>query len=160
MTLTNVSLGGPAAVPNHGLQRDYSELSPAIALPTVWNEPQPPAEQLYDPPLRPPAPHVSAPTPPASYSCLELKDKLEQALKLNFVDLFEWDQTTAGRTMVDRRAMLLFHPLNHAEELEIITRWLLMHHVEVSSAWYEGSWDYFRQQTSENRSGIILVGHC
>jgi len=88
-----------------------------------------------------------------------MKDQLEQALQINYTDIFEWTQTSAGRIMIDRRAMLLYHPTDHAEELEVITRWLIMHHVEVSSPWNDGCWDYFRQQISDGQSGIILVGH-
>lgn len=126
--------------------------------------PLPPSEQVYVPP--PPAgrpyvpPPPPAPKPPASSSSLQMKDRLEQALQISFVDLFAWSQDESSAVMLERRAMLLFHPVHHAEEVEIITRWLLMHHVEVSSAWYEGSWDYFRQQITEERSGVILVSNC
>lgn len=136
--------------------------------------PLPPSEQVYVPPLPveqsfvppPPAerpyvpPPTPAPKPHASPSSLQMKDRLEQALQISFVDLFAWNQDESSAVMLERRAMLLFHPVHHAEEVEIITRWLLMHHVEVSSAWHEGSWVYFRQQITEERSGVILVSDC
>jgi chromo domain-containing protein 1 len=97
---------------------------------------------------------------PAKLSCLQLKRTIEEAVKIEFNNLFGWSSSGNGFTMVNRRAMLLYHPEDHSEELEVITRWLLMHHVEVSSAWYSGSWDYFRQQILKGGSGIIMVSLC
>jgi len=42
-------------------------------------------------------------------------------------------------------------------EFEIITRWLLMHHVQVSSASYAGGWADFQQQILKGGTGIIIV---
>jgi len=134
---------------------------------THWDELQSPAEQPYVPPLPslPPPPTVAQPQPalivpslPATSSCPQLNEAIEQALKIDFTDLFEWSQDENGHTMSDRRALLLYHPVDHFEELEVITRWLLMHHVEVSSAWHEGCWDYFRQQIAKGGSGVVIVG--
>lgn len=59
--------------------------------------------------------------------------------------------------MLERRAMLLYHPEEHSEEIELITRWLLMHDVQVSNLWYDGAWTQFHQDVSEGKSGIIIV---
>jgi hypothetical protein len=93
----------------------------------------------------------------ARLSCSQLKLSIEQALKVDFTDIFEWGEDKNGPIMLDRKALLLFHPEDHSEELEIITRWLLMHHVEVSSVWSAGCWDYFRQQITTGGSGVIVV---
>jgi hypothetical protein len=42
-------------------------------------------------------------------------------------------------------------------ELDLITRWLLMHHVEVSNTWYDGAWSHFRELTIDGRSGVVIV---
>ena len=59
--------------------------------------------------------------------------------------------------LLDRRAFLIYHPEQHSKELDLITRWLLMHHVEVGSAWYEGSWENFKLQIVKGGSGIVIV---
>lgn len=59
--------------------------------------------------------------------------------------------------MMSRKAFLLFHPQQHLEELDIITRWLLMHHVEVGNAWFDGSWEHFKEQILHGESGVIIV---
>jgi chromo domain-containing protein 1 len=89
-----------------------------------------------------------------------MKQDIEQSLKITYTDLFEWAEDKTGKIMLDRRACLLFHPLSHLQSLDLVTRWLLMHHVEVSSAWYEGFWDYFTQQLDKGGSGIIIVSPC
>jgi hypothetical protein len=96
----------------------------------------------------------------AKLPCLQLKHAIEEAVKIEFNNLFGWSSSGNSLTMVNRRAILLYHPEDHSEELEVITRWLLMHHVEVSSAWYNGSWDYFRQQILKGGSGVIMVSLC
>lgn len=69
--------------------------------------------------------------------------------------MFEGDKENK---ILDRRAFLIFHPGDHSKELELITRWLLMHHVEVCSFWFDGSWDYFRQKVKAGGSGVVIVG--
>lgn len=109
----------------------------------------------YAPPPPPPPPLTVL--APAGTSCQELNKTIEQALQIEFADVFEWGENEKGKIMLDRRAMLLYHPEDHCKELEVITRWLLMHHVEVSSVFQDGCWDYFRQQTTKGRSGVIIV---
>ncbi|KAF2031615.1 hypothetical protein EK21DRAFT_62655 [Setomelanomma holmii] len=90
-------------------------------------------------------------------SCAQAKLNIERALKVDFEDMFEWGSDEDGTIMVDRRALLLYHPEDHAEELELITRWLLMHHVEVSNAWSTGCWEYFRQHIGKGGSAVVIV---
>lgn len=93
--------------------------------------------------------------PPAEMTCLQMKTKIEQACKLDFTDMFA--SNNGDKTLVDRRAFLIYHPEEHSKELELIMRWLLMHHVEVGNAWYDGSWDSFMQQILGGGSGVIIV---
>ncbi|KAF1844651.1 uncharacterized protein K460DRAFT_365587 [Cucurbitaria berberidis CBS 394.84] len=93
--------------------------------------------------------------PPARMICLQMKEKIEQACKLDFADMFA--SNDGDGVLVDRRAFLVYHPKEHSEELDLITRWLLMHHVEVGNAWYDGSWDNFKQQILEGGSGVIIA---
>ncbi|KAL1795697.1 hypothetical protein ACET3X_005921 [Alternaria dauci] len=51
----------------------------------------------------------------------------------------------------------MHHPEDQFEELEIITRWLLLHHVQVASASYQGAWTVFQQQILQGGSGIIIA---
>ncbi|KAF2826247.1 hypothetical protein CC86DRAFT_350806 [Ophiobolus disseminans] len=168
------------------IEVDMDDNGPQLA--TIWDEPQPPAEQIElslsppPPPPSPPPPHppltlqpsspppspltLTPPPPPPpplttipapNSSCQEIKQILDQALDISFTELFECGGHEDSSTMLDRKALLLFHPMDHCEELEVITRWLLMHHVEVSSVWHEGCWDYFRQQMAKGGSGIVIA---
>lgn len=110
-----------------------------------------PKQQLHAPTPPPPPPLTNL--TPASASCEEVKLILEQALKVNFTQLFELGEDS----MLDRRAMLFYHPVDHYEELELITRYLLLHNVEVSSAWNEGCWEYFRKQITRGGTGVVIV---
>ncbi|CAO2648618.1 Nn.00g078850.m01.CDS01 [Neocucurbitaria sp. VM-36] len=93
--------------------------------------------------------------PPAKMTCLQMKAKIEQVCKLDFTDMFKSNNEDAA--LLDRRAFLIYHPEEHLEELDLIMRWLLMHHVEVGNAWYDGSWDNFKQQILKGGSGVIIA---
>lgn len=97
--------------------------------------------------------------PRVKMTCLQLNSKIEQAYRLDFTDMFTSDCNNKGKSLMERRAFLLYHLQEHSKELEVVTRWLLMHHVEVSNAWYDGSWDKFRQHILNGGSGVIIVGH-
>ncbi|KAJ4369977.1 hypothetical protein N0V83_005741 [Neocucurbitaria cava] len=119
---------------------------------TTWSSEQATNEQpplpLVEETLHEQLPLRMTEQPPAKMSCLQMKAKIEQACTLDFTSMFNH---------VDRKAFLLFHPEEHAEELDLIVRWLLMHHVEVGNAWYDGSWDYFKHQILRGGSGVIIA---
>jgi chromo domain-containing protein 1 len=94
---------------------------------------------------------------PATVSSSSMKQSIEQTLKIAFNDLFEWGDDGVKRMMLDRKAFLLYHPVEHLEQLDVITRWLLMHHVEVCSLWFPGGWNYYRNQVAQGGSGIVIV---
>ncbi|KAJ4335575.1 hypothetical protein N0V95_008855 [Ascochyta clinopodiicola] len=86
----------------------------------------------------------------------QLSRQIEQHYNLSMAKMFGSGVT--GDYILDRKAMLLYHPEEHAETLELITRWLLMHEVEVGNLWYDGAWSHFQQEVGEGGwSGIIIV---
>jgi chromo domain-containing protein 1 len=91
---------------------------------------------------------------PTSLSCLRFQEIVEDACKLNFAEMFGDEN---GSTMLRQIAFLMFHPKNHAKELELITRWLHLHYVEVRNVWLEGSWSDFKQQVVGGSTGVIIV---
>lgn len=102
----------------------------------------------------PPPPPIAQEITQADTVCLTLKANIEQTCKLDFLNMFTRND---GSALLDRTAFLLYHPEQHSEELELITRWLLMHHVEVSNAWYDGSWHGFRQHILKGGSGVVVT---
>lgn len=92
----------------------------------------------------------------SSICCKDIKRTIEEACKVDIKELF----TTSGGSAADRRAFLAFHPHHHADELELLSRWLLMHHVEVCSFQKDGAWGYFRRCIANGQTGIIIVGHA
>ncbi|KAH7392816.1 hypothetical protein BKA66DRAFT_456953 [Pyrenochaeta sp. MPI-SDFR-AT-0127] len=95
--------------------------------------------------------------PPARAMCFQLNSKIEQTCKLDFTDMFTSSGDDKVKSLTEFRAFLIYHPQEHSEELELITRWLLMHRVKVSNAWYDGSWISFKQQLVDGGSGIIIA---
>ncbi|KAF2016416.1 hypothetical protein BU24DRAFT_450937 [Aaosphaeria arxii CBS 175.79] len=91
----------------------------------------------------------------------DLKERIEGIFNIEFDTMFEWNsnskKTDANLGLMDRVAFLIFHPSDQAEELELLTRWLLMHNVEVCSFWAEGSWNYFKDKMLNGGSGVILT---
>jgi chromo domain-containing protein 1 len=108
-------------------------------------------------PQRPTGTDLQTTLPPVELSSLTAKHEIEEALQIAFTSLFQWSDDGTERIMLDRRALLLFHPVDHQEELELLTRWLLMHHVEVSNAWLPGAWYYHKEQIIAGGSGIVIV---
>jgi len=96
----------------------------------------------------------SADADPASLSCLNFQEMVGNACKLNFGELFRDEQ---GGKMLAQAAFLMFHPRDHAKELELITRWLHLHHVEVRNVWLDGSWEHFKQNIIGGGTGVIIV---
>ncbi|CAE7195442.1 hypothetical protein PTNB85_05861 [Pyrenophora teres f. teres] len=105
--------------------------------------------------LLPPPPPPPFEAAPPKLPCTPFKSKISSAMKLNFKEMFA--RSDGANPFVDRRAYLIYHLEQHAEELALITRWLMMHHVQIGSAHYEGGWEYFQQQIKEGGSGIIIA---
>ena len=93
---------------------------------------------------------------PAVLRSSELRSKIESLWNLNFVEMFN-----SGRPgdmgILKRQAMLLYSPQDHPQEIELITRWLLMYDVEVSNLWHDGAWSKFRENVVKDKSGVIIV---
>ncbi|KAF2660247.1 hypothetical protein K491DRAFT_688574 [Lophiostoma macrostomum CBS 122681] len=92
---------------------------------------------------------------PPLYACTEMRKLIEDTCKLDFLRIFSSNDISRG--LMDRRAFLIYHPDDHMEELELVTRWLLMSHVEVFNLWMPGSWDAFKDTVNRGGSGIIIV---
>lgn len=86
-----------------------------------------------------------------------MRQYLERALGTGLNDLFDWGNDGNGAILLHRQAFLIYHPQDHQEELEYITRWLLQHDVEVSNVWFESSWDRYAQHVIKTGSGVVLV---
>lgn len=86
----------------------------------------------------------------------KLSAKIEKHYNLNFDEMFR-SIIPGDSQPLERRAMLLYSPEDHSEDIDLITRWLLMHDVQVSNLWYDGAWTQFQQDASEGKSGIIIV---
>jgi chromo domain-containing protein 1 len=113
-------------------------------------------------PLPPEQPEQIPPPPPPITN--EVKIKCEQlrtiggsVCALNFEDMFASNDGEKAVNLLENRAFLMYHPDDHFEELEIITRWLLLHHVQVVSTIYPGAWAVFKEQILQGGSGIIIV---
>jgi chromo domain-containing protein 1 len=158
-----VELSRFKAAPNAG--NDHSRAAPPVPIHTSAQQPRE-SESDYnhlspvDEPTAPQALMIVLPTPtymqaPTRINCTEMKNVIESACELDFEKLFRQNDKNDGH--LDRRAFLMFHPKDHMEEFDLITRWLMMHHVEVCSLWLDGSWDYFLQSVMGGGTGVVLV---
>lgn len=93
---------------------------------------------------------------PAAITSSQLNAKIEQFYNLNITEMFH-SGVPGDDKPLERRAMLLYLSEEHSEEGELITRWLLMHGVQVSNLWYDGAWAQFQLDVSKGKSGIIIV---
>ncbi|RMZ67211.1 chromo domain-containing [Pyrenophora seminiperda CCB06] len=118
---------------------------------TSEQQPQPVSTLLPPPPPSPPPFEAS----PPKIMCTPLEAKISSAFNLDFKNLFT--RSDGDNPFVDRRAFLIYHPEQHMEELALITRWLMIHHVQIGSALCEGAWEDFRQQINEGGSGIVMA---
>ncbi|KAF2203304.1 hypothetical protein GQ43DRAFT_461686 [Delitschia confertaspora ATCC 74209] len=84
---------------------------------------------------------------------MDLKSMISDALDLDIYELFHWDQGLS----LERKAFLLYHPVEHETELELVTQWLLMNDVEVFPPWLSGSWDCFYRDIVDGASGVVLI---
>jgi chromo domain-containing protein 1 len=109
-----------------------------------------PTADAFKPPKAPPR------TVPASSN---MKPKIEKALKTDFSHMFQWSQDEGEKNMLDRKAFLLYHPVDNQAELELMTRWLWLNHVEVSNAHFEGAWEQYAREhvKQKSNSGILVV---
>ncbi|KAJ5056159.1 hypothetical protein J3E72DRAFT_226426 [Bipolaris maydis] len=111
---------------------------------------------------RPQSPEVIEPAESVEFgapeaTCEKMQKRIESVCDLNFEELFGSNNCERGIKLMDRRAFLVYHSEEHAEELELITRWLLMHHVEVSGVHFPGGWTKFQQEIKNEGSGVIIV---
>ncbi|KAF1961457.1 hypothetical protein CC80DRAFT_464352 [Byssothecium circinans] len=96
--------------------------------------------------------------PPVPLPDESFKKKMEAVCRLNFEDMFTYNGSDDAEAILERRAFLFYHPTDHAEELEMMTRWLLTHRVEVFNFWSEGSWEQFQKETRDDgRTGVIMA---
>jgi chromo domain-containing protein 1 len=129
--------------------------SPSLSI-TIPPPPTSRPPSTIPPPPPPETPQSAETKTSAPLTCTKLKSTIESAFNLGFHTLFRTNEDAA--ILLDRRAFLFFHSEDHLEEIELITRWLLMHHVEVYVPAIEGSWDHFCAQTlTSGVSGIILA---
>lgn len=117
-------------------------------------EVQPPEQQLAHSPFR--MQNISREETLATLTCSQLKAKIEKLWDLDFAKMFN-SGIPGDNDMLERQAMLLYDPQEHPEEIELLTRWLLMHNVKVANLWYGGSWTQFREDVAERKSGVIIV---
>lgn len=93
---------------------------------------------------------------PKTMTSSELNRKVEQIYNLS-ITRFLHSGIEGDEKEHERKALLLYHPEDHSEDLELITRWLLMHECEVGNMWYDGAWSHFRQEMADGKSGILIV---
>lgn len=93
---------------------------------------------------------------PAATTTSQLNAKIERFYNLNIGEMFH-SIVPGDDQPLERRAMLLYSPEEQPEDVDLITRWLLMHDVQVSNLWYDGAWTQFHNDVSEGKSGIIIV---
>ncbi|KAH6642779.1 hypothetical protein C7974DRAFT_372654 [Boeremia exigua] len=86
----------------------------------------------------------------------QLRSRIERFWNLDIVEMFN-SGVPGDNSTLERHAMMLYHPEEHEEEIELITRWLLMHGVKVANLWYDGAWGQFREDVAEYKSGVIIV---
>lgn len=116
------------------------------------------AESIPEPaPAPSPPPPLPAELPPAKATCENIRKQISSACELNFGELFGSNDSKSATGLMDRRAFLVYHSEEHVEELELITRWLLMHHVQISGVHYAGGWEEFERQIKGGGSGVIIV---
>ncbi len=139
---------------DHTVQQDVTDEVIRIPSPTSSEQLQQPSLQLPPPPPPPPPPIE---LPPIKITCKQLKAAVDSVWKLNFEDMFASNDGGENVNLVERRAFVIFHPEDHFREMDIITRWLLVHHVQVGSANYPGAWADFTQQIQQGGSGIVIV---
>ncbi|KAF1829423.1 hypothetical protein BDW02DRAFT_561180 [Decorospora gaudefroyi] len=138
------------AVPSEVIQPHNHNEAPLSPLPI-------PCVQLPQQTIPPPPSPPSIQFPPAKATCVQLRAKLENICKLNLQTMFASNDGEDVINLLDRRAFLIYHPDHQSEELALLTRWLLMHHVVIGNAYSEGAWQHFQQQIRKGGSGVIIA---
>ncbi|CAN9359619.1 unnamed protein product [Alternaria sp. RS040] len=113
-----------------------------------------PQQFSFQPPPPPPPPPI---TNEVKIKCEQLRTAGGSVCTLDFEDMFASNGGEEAVNLLESRVFLMYHPEDHFEELEIITRWLLLHHVQVASTSYQGAWAVFKQQILQGGSGIIIA---
>ncbi|KAI5381014.1 hypothetical protein J4E82_000213 [Alternaria postmessia] len=113
-----------------------------------------PQQFSFQPPPPPPPPPI---TNEVKIKCEQLRTAGGSVCTLDFEDIFASNGSEEAVNLLESRVFLMYHPEDHFEELEIITRWLLLHHVQVASTSYQGAWAVFKQQILQGGSGIIIA---
>ena len=124
-------------------------VEPVHSLPQLTDPTPAPSDLLDLPPIE--QPKLS----PTNLSCHDLNTLIESIFQLDYGDVF--GDAHEVEKMLDPLAFVLFHPEHEHEKLELITRWLLMHHVEVCPIWIHGSWEYFLEKIEAGGTGVILA---
>lgn len=136
---------------DHTIQPHTTDEATRTPTPVLSEQPQ----QFSSPPPPP------APPPPIKNEvkilCKQLQASGGSVCRLDFEDMFASNDGEEPVNLLESRAFLMYHPKDHFEDLEIITRWLLLHHVQVASTSYQGAWAVFKQQILQGGSGIIIV---
>jgi len=86
----------------------------------------------------------------------QIRSKIETTFNLDITEIF-CPLVPGDTDPLERQAMLLYDPKEHPEEIELITRWLLLHNVRVANLWYSGAWSQFRDDVKKYKSGVIIV---
>ncbi|KAF2742168.1 hypothetical protein M011DRAFT_472483 [Sporormia fimetaria CBS 119925] len=95
------------------------------------------------------APNATTPRPGLDDPQRELIREIGAAFKLDFDQLFPKG--------LDKKAFMIFHPAEHLKELDMITRWLLAHSVEVYPLGKAGAWEAFSRHILAGGTGTILA---
>lgn len=142
---------GPRSSPQRGPRRDSAERSIDCVMPDELLD-----LQMGQNPISA-VQKTSHTLPVVSLTCSDVDGKLSKALGLEVYNLFAIPEKGDKKPKA-HSAVLLFHPVDHIEELELITRWLLLHHVAVLNGWSDGFWDIFRAQMSDPAvTGTVIV---
>lgn len=93
---------------------------------------------------------------PAIPTASQIRCRIESSFNLDITEIF-CPLVPGDNDPLERQAMLLYDPKEHSEEIELITRWLLLHNVRVANLWYSGAWSQFRDDVEKHKSGVIIV---
>ncbi|PSN67813.1 hypothetical protein BS50DRAFT_349495 [Corynespora cassiicola Philippines] len=90
----------------------------------------------------------------ASAPTRRMNQMIEQVCNLNYAEMFQSDYD-----VLQPNAFLAFHPELHVKEIELLTRWLIMQHVQVYNFWFDGAWDSFKTLVLDEEGTGIIITH-